>query len=147
LRVLPCDLVADLLANVSSNALTPALTKFAYRLTGMDGRLVIFPYLRWFGLTARKSLRMAAQRILEWNPERLIVGHSAPIVSDAAAQLQPRYSRPGPNAPPQAPECERRTASRTRFARTGLRHTLSIFSCRFIRADFDDVSDDLTGEH
>ena len=82
-------IVADLLANVSVNAGTPFLTRTVYRLTSMDERLAMFPYLRWFGFTARKSLRAAAQRILKWNPERLIVGHGTPIAGNAAAQLGP----------------------------------------------------------
>ncbi len=80
-------IVADLLANVSVNHRTPALTRLAYRITGIDGRLIMLPYLRWFSPSTRRSLRIAAQQINEWDPARLIVGHGAPITSIGAAHL------------------------------------------------------------
>jgi Domain of unknown function (DUF4336) len=81
-------IVADLLTNLAAGTGTPRFTALAYRLSRLDGRLTMLPYLRWFGFTARRALRTAAQTILEWNPDRLIVGHGAPIASNAAAQLR-----------------------------------------------------------
>lgn len=81
-------IVADLLVNVSAAAGAPSFTRFAYRVSGIEGRPTMFPYMRWFGITARRSLRSAAQQILEWNPERLIVGHGSPIASNAETQLR-----------------------------------------------------------
>jgi Domain of unknown function (DUF4336) len=80
-------IVADLFMNVSSGTGAPRFTRLAYRLSGIEGRLVMPPYLRWFGLAARRSLREAARRIPEWNPDRLIVGHGTPIAKEAMARL------------------------------------------------------------
>lgn len=81
-------IVADLLTNLSSGDCAHRFTALAYRLSRVDGRLTMLPYLRWFGFTARRSVRTAAQTILEWNPDRLIVGHGAPIARNAAERLR-----------------------------------------------------------
>jgi hypothetical protein len=79
-------ILADLLSNVSGVG-APPLTRFAYRVSGIEGRLGMLPYLRWFGFTSRASLTAAAQRIVEWDPERLIVGHGNPIATDACERV------------------------------------------------------------
>jgi hypothetical protein len=86
-------IVADLLMNLSAGTAAPRYTRLAYRLSGINGRLIMPPYLRWFGVTAGRSFRAAAQQIEEWNPNRLIVGHGTPIPDEAIARL--RSALPG----------------------------------------------------
>jgi hypothetical protein len=81
-------IVADLLVNACAVEGSPKCTRFGYRLLGLNGDLKIFPILRWFGFANNASLRRAAQRIFEWNPERLIVGHGKPIKDNAYRQLR-----------------------------------------------------------
>jgi hypothetical protein len=72
-------IVADLLTNASTDGNAPPFTRLGYRLVGLDGRLKVFPPLRWLGFTSRASLRRAVSQIAAWNPDRLIVGHGYPI--------------------------------------------------------------------
>ncbi len=81
-------IVADLFTNLSAGPDAPSFTRLMYGLGGVEGRLTQLPYLRWFGFTVRQSLRKAAQQILEWAPDRLIVGHGTPIATGAAAPLK-----------------------------------------------------------
>lgn len=79
-------IVADLLMNLRAESDTPPYTKLAYRLAGLDGRLAVFPLLRWFG--PRASLKRAACRMIEWAPDSLVVGHGTPILRDATPRLR-----------------------------------------------------------
>jgi hypothetical protein len=83
--------VADLLMNAVASNDAPLPTKLGYRFFGLDGRLRIFPILRWFGWSSRASLRSAAEHILQWNPERIVVGHGTPIERGATEQLQAAF--------------------------------------------------------
>ena len=85
-------IVADLLMNASMPEKTPPLTRLGYRLFRLDGTLRVFPILRWFGLTNPTSLRKAARQMLQWEPERLIVGHGTPITHDALADLRRAFA-------------------------------------------------------
>lgn len=85
-------LVADFLMNGSTTAGMPAMTRLGYRFFGLDGTLKVFPILRWFGLTARSSMKRTARQILRWAPERLVVGHGAPIQRDATTCLQDAFA-------------------------------------------------------
>lgn len=96
-------IVADLLMNARAGPTAPAMTRLGYRFLGLDGKLVIFPILRWFGFSSRRSLRDAAQRIIAWNPERLIVGHGTPVESDVPRQLQAAFRYAGPTSPRRLP--------------------------------------------
>jgi len=83
-------IVADLLMNLSARSTAPRFTRVAYRLSGVNDRLIMPPYLRWFGwldprVTA--SLHTAAQQITNWNPDRLIVGHGTPVSQLAMQRL------------------------------------------------------------
>jgi hypothetical protein len=82
-------IVADLLMNLSASVEAPGLTRFAYRFSGIQGKLMLPPYVRWFGVGLGGTLRGAARQIQAWNPERLIVGHGAPIGQGAMARLHP----------------------------------------------------------
>jgi hypothetical protein len=86
-------IVADLLMNLSATANAPRFTRVAYRLSGTQDRLAMPPYLRWFGITARRPLHQATHQIEEWNPDRLIVGHGTPILHEAMARLRSALSR------------------------------------------------------
>jgi hypothetical protein len=81
-------IVADLLMNLAADCTTPLYTRFMYKVGGVDGKLAVPPYLRWFSLTSRAELRRTAQRLMQWRPERLIVGHGLPISGDAMSRLR-----------------------------------------------------------
>ena len=81
-------IVADLFMNVSAGPATPRFTRIAYRLSRINGRLIMPPYLRWFGVTTGRSLHNAALQIQEWKPDRLIVGHGTPVADEAMARLR-----------------------------------------------------------
>jgi hypothetical protein len=85
-------IVADVLMNASLPPRAPLLTRFGYRLFDLRGQVKVFPVLRWFGVTSRSTIRNAVRQILEWNPERLIVGHGTPIGAAAAEQVQEAFS-------------------------------------------------------
>lgn len=80
-------IVADLVMNASVGNDAPIVTRLGYRLFGLDGRLRVFPILRWFGVSSRVSLRAAAQQIIAWNPERLIVAHGRPLEEQVTVKL------------------------------------------------------------
>lgn len=84
-------IVTDLLMNAAATAATPAITKLGYRFFGLNGDLVVFPVLRWFGLTSRGSLRELARQVAQWNPERHIVAHGTPVTQGAALQLRDAF--------------------------------------------------------
>ena len=79
-------IVADLLMNLRTESDTSPYTKLTYRISGLDGRLAVFPLLRWLG--PRAVLKRAANRMIEWAPDSLVVGHGAPILRDATPQLR-----------------------------------------------------------
>jgi len=80
-------IVADLLMNLFSQPDTPWPTRLAYRISGLDNRLAVFPLLPWFSLTNRDGLRGAINRMLRWKPERIIVGHGEPKVGSVQTDL------------------------------------------------------------
>ncbi len=86
-------IVADLLINASADEKAPPLTRLGYKLFGLDGRLQIFPILRWFGFRSRSSMRHVAAQILAWKPDRVIVGHGDPIVCGAGDELHAALGR------------------------------------------------------
>lgn len=81
-------IVADFLMNAVANQETPALTRLGYRFFQLDGRLTVFPILRWFGLSSRASMRRAAAQIIAWDPQHVIVGHGYPMLGGASIELQ-----------------------------------------------------------
>ena len=84
-------LAADFLTNAIASARAPLLTRMGYRFLRLDGRLQIFPYLRWFGFSSRASIASAVRQIFTWNPERLIVGHGKPLEADVNEQLRAAF--------------------------------------------------------
>lgn len=84
-------IVADLLTTVGS-AGSDSFTRMAFRLTGLDGRLRTFPYLRLLRFTVARTLRETGEQIARWDPTGIIVGHGAPVpaasASDIVAALQ-----------------------------------------------------------
>jgi hypothetical protein len=85
-------IVADQLMNARVEAGTPLFTRLGYRLFGLNGTLKVCPVLRWFGISSRGSVRDAADQIFEWNPQRVIVGHGAPIDRDADIELRDAFA-------------------------------------------------------
>jgi hypothetical protein len=81
-------IVADVLFNLSADRALPWLTRTAYKVTGVDSRLVVFPVLRVFSPLDRPALKADAARILRWDIERLIVAHGNPIENDAFPQVR-----------------------------------------------------------
>lgn len=84
-------MVADLLTNASAGSGAPMLTKLGYRLLGLDGRLKVFPILRWCGAFNRTALQRAADQIFEWDPQRLIVGHGSFQAEAIGEQLRAAF--------------------------------------------------------
>ncbi|MFY9665154.1 MAG: DUF4336 domain-containing protein [Candidatus Cybelea sp.] len=84
-------IVADLLMNASVSPDAPRVTRLGYRLLGLEGRLKVFPVLRWFRIANQGSLRRAKRQIFEWNPERLIVGHGTAIEERVGEQLRDSF--------------------------------------------------------
>jgi hypothetical protein len=84
-------IVADLLMNASADDRTPHFTRLGYRVFGLNGKLKVFPILRWFSLSNRAALRQAAHRILQWNPDRLIMAHGTPIKEHASHELRAAF--------------------------------------------------------
>lgn len=81
-------IVADLLMNPSLPPGAPLLTAIVYRLFDLRGQVKVFPVLRWFGSTkVRSAMGKVVSQIVEWKPERLIVGHGTPISEGVAEQL------------------------------------------------------------
>ena len=79
-------IVADFLMNLRATPAMPQYTRFMYKLSRTDGRLAVFPLLP-LDFSSRTSLRDAAARLRDWKPERIVVGHGAPVTSDASGQL------------------------------------------------------------
>jgi hypothetical protein len=84
-------IVADLLMNASVGNDAPMVTRLGYRLFGLDGRLRVFPILRWFGASSRGSLRATAQQIFAWDPQRLIVSHGKPVEQYVTVKLRSAF--------------------------------------------------------
>lgn len=85
-------IVADLLMNAVADEKTPAFTRIGYRLFGLDGRLKVFPLLRWFGVSSRPSMRRAAEQIVAWDPQHVIVGHGYPMINSISDKLRAALS-------------------------------------------------------
>ena len=81
-------ILADFLMNASADAQAPPFTRAGYMLFGLNGNLKVFPVLRWLALPFRASLQRTARSLLDWNPERLIVGHGVPMSSGVTEQLR-----------------------------------------------------------
>jgi len=79
-------IVADLLMNITISDDVPFFTRFAFRLTGAQNRLCLFPLLR-FAVTDGDSLKRAAAQMLAWMPQNIIVAHGFPIRNDAQSKL------------------------------------------------------------
>lgn len=80
-------IVADLLMNVNvSNDDVPFFTRIAFRLTGAQGRLCVFPLLR-LAIPDFAALRGAARHMLGWDPQNIVVAHGSPITDGARRQL------------------------------------------------------------
>jgi hypothetical protein len=80
-------IVADFLMNLSAVADAPAFTRFAFRISRADTGLQVFPILRWLSVSNRAALRRAAEQMLEWRPEQIVVGHGNPITQDTLPRL------------------------------------------------------------
>lgn len=81
-------IVADLVHNLSDHA--PVFTKWAYKLHGAYPGCSIPRFYR-LAPKDRRHLRRCVDRILEWDFERLIVGHSNVIVDNPKACLRGAY--------------------------------------------------------
>ena len=81
-------IVADLFMNAVAGSNAPLTTRVGYRFFGLDGRVKVFPLLRWLGYSSRPSLRRAAAQMRDWNPQRLIVGHGSPVSEGVPQILQ-----------------------------------------------------------
>lgn len=85
-------IVADFLMDAVADEKTPAFTRIGYRLFGLNGRLKVFPLLRWFGVSSRPSMQRAAEQIIAWDPRRVIVGHGYPIINSVSDELRAALS-------------------------------------------------------
>jgi hypothetical protein len=84
-------IVADLLMNLLASPTAPRFTWIAYRLSGVNDRLIMPPYLRWFGWFDPQivaSLNSSARQITMWNPDHLIVGHGVPVREQAMPRIR-----------------------------------------------------------
>ncbi|TAM78182.1 DUF4336 domain-containing protein [bacterium] len=80
--------IADFLFNLTARDDTPPFTRLAYKLSGVNGRLAVFPLLRALAVLNRGALRRATDRIFSWDIQRIVVGHGEPIDSDALPELR-----------------------------------------------------------
>jgi hypothetical protein len=85
-------IVADLLMNVFATKESPYISRFAARLFHLDGTLRVFPLIRWLRDRNRGALRAVMHQIMEWNPERLIVGHGHGVSDNVAPQLRVAFN-------------------------------------------------------
>lgn len=85
-------IVADLLMNILIPDDAPFFTRAAFRLTGAQNRLCVFPLLR-LAVTDAGSLKRAAAQMLAWKPQNIIVAHGSPITNDAQSKLRSAVSR------------------------------------------------------
>jgi hypothetical protein len=81
-------IVADFLMNLSADADAPPFTRFAFRISRADTGLQVFPIQRWLSFSNRAALRRAAEQMLEWQPERIVVGHGKSITQDTMPRLR-----------------------------------------------------------
>jgi hypothetical protein len=80
--------LTDLVVNLEPDRL-PALVRPLARLMGVtapEGRAP--PYLRLIVRLRRKEAGLAAQRLLDWQPERVVFSHGAWFDADGAARLR-----------------------------------------------------------
>ena len=96
-------LIADFLFNLTAHDDTPPFTRLAYKLSGVNGRLAVFPLLRALSVLNRSALRRATGRIFTWDIQRIIVGHGDPIDSDALPALRDALRWLGDTLGPTAP--------------------------------------------
>lgn len=85
-------IAADFLINAAADEEMPAFTRLGYRLFGLDGRLKVFPLLRWFGVSSRPSMRRVAAQIIIWDPQHVIVGHGHPMAGGVSSELRTALS-------------------------------------------------------
>jgi hypothetical protein len=82
--------VADLVHNIGR---PPNLwTKVYAGSMGFYGRIAISRMLRWVAFDDRRAARQSLDDILALPFDRIVVGHGAPILDDAAAQLREAYA-------------------------------------------------------
>lgn len=79
-------IVADLLTTTGPAGADP-FTRMAFRLSGLDGRLRTFPYLRLLRFTVARSLCATSEQIMRWDPKGIIVGHGAPVPAASASDI------------------------------------------------------------
>ena len=79
-------IVADFLMHLIIADDVPFFTRAAFKLSGAENRLCVFPLLR-FAFTDMRSMRAAARQMLAWTPQNLIVAHGSPIEGNATSLL------------------------------------------------------------
>jgi glyoxylase-like metal-dependent hydrolase (beta-lactamase superfamily II) len=79
-------IVGDLLVH-EIRAAAPRATRWAWRLEGTYGSLAVPRTLR-FATRSRRSARAAAERILSWDFDRIIVGHGNVVESGGKAGFE-----------------------------------------------------------
>lgn len=86
-------IVADFFMNLHSTEQTQFWTRFTRRLAGVESRLAVFPFLHWVGAPGKSRLRRPAAQIIEWNADRLIVGHGNSILRNAQEPIREALQR------------------------------------------------------
>jgi hypothetical protein len=86
--------VADLVHNVGSDH--TGWTKFYARMMGFYDRVALSSVIRWTAFSDRAAGRKSIDALLELPFERIVVGHGAPVVTDARDALRNAYAWLGP---------------------------------------------------
>jgi hypothetical protein len=83
-------IVADLVHNVGRPE--HGWTKLYTQMMGFYDRVALSRVLRWTAVSNKDAMRRALDRLLELPFERLILGHGAPVISDAKEALAAAFS-------------------------------------------------------
>lgn len=78
-------ILTDLAANVGRTASAPA--RLYFRLAGTYGRLGQNRLIRWL-VRDRRAARRSVERMLQWDIERMLMAHGAPLTSGGAQALR-----------------------------------------------------------
>jgi hypothetical protein len=82
--------VADLVHNVGSDH--TGWTKFYTRTMGFYDRVALSSAIRWSAFSDRALARKSVDALLALPFERIVVGHGAPVVTDAREALRNAYA-------------------------------------------------------
>jgi hypothetical protein len=78
-------IVADLVHNVGRPE--GAWTKLYTQTLGFYDRVALSKMIRWTAFSDKAAARRSIDRVLAWEPERLVVGHGAPVLESATETL------------------------------------------------------------